>query len=161
LRAANKVSVPVEGQHGNKVAATKIADYVSGVYIILNARIENCFRQTSTVLVNLLAFISSRVATHDAPLQEHLALRARLVWVFVWVPHSIAAHTWLRVPLAAAALALVAAALTSAACAATHALAPDFAGRNQQAVKHSEGTVYEEHAVSVLSAMERVEVSPG
>jgi hypothetical protein len=75
LRAANKVSVPVVGQHRNRVAATKIADYVSGVYIILNARVEDCFRQTSTVL--------EAAAVVWAPLQKHLALWARLVRVDV------------------------------------------------------------------------------
>jgi hypothetical protein len=74
---------------------------------------------------------------------------AKTLWLTVWVPHFVAAHT------------LVAAALAAAAHAAANALTPDFARRDEQAVPRGESTVYEEHAVSVLSGIESVAVSPG
>jgi hypothetical protein len=77
------------------------------------------------------------------------------------MPRSSATVPFAGLPHIAAALTFVAAALSTAAGAAANALAPDFAGRNEQAVKHGQGTVYDEHAVSVLSGIDNVAVSPG
>jgi hypothetical protein len=84
-----------------------------------------------------------------APLQENLAFSARRMRVAIWVPYAVATH------------ALVAAALAPAARSSSNALAPDFGSSDQQSVPDSKSTVYDEHAVSVTSCMEKVEVSPG
>ena len=128
-------------QHGQRRAhahrAAQVSCNVCRVDVCLHSSIKNNFRYAAAAPIVF------------APLQKNFTLSARLVGVFVWVPYLIAANT------------LVTATLAAATSAAANTLAPDFPGCNQKAVPDGNRTVYEEHAVSVVSCKERTDVSPG
>ena len=117
--------------------AAQVSYNVSRVDICLLSSIENNFRNAAAATIVF------------APLQKNFILSARLVGVLVWVPYPAAANT------------LVTATLAAATSAAANTLAPDFPGCNQKAVPGGKRTVDYEHAVSVASCMEIVDVSPG
>ena len=129
--------------------AAQVSYNVSRVDICLLSSIENNFRNAAAATIVL------------APLQKNFILSARLVGVLVWVPYPAAANTLVWVPYLAAANTLVTATLAAATSAAANTLAPDFPGCNQPAVPGGKRTVDYEHAVSVASCMEIVDVSPG
>ena len=137
--AAHKVTVRIVCQMNEAGAgrAAQIRCNVCRVDVFLHSPIKNSCRHASAALLL------------GSPTQKNLAFSAWLVRVCV------------RMPCVVAAIPFVAAAFTAAAHAAANALAPDSAGRNEHPVPSGKGTIDYEHAVSVASCMEIVEVSPG
>ena len=117
--------------------AAQVSYHVCRVDVCLHSSIKNNFRYAAAAPIVF------------APLQKNFILSARLVGVLVWVPYLAAANT------------LVTATLAAATSAAANTLAPDFPGCNQESVPGGKRTVDYEHAVSVASCMEIVDVSPG